>query len=289
MVGQALVTRLKLEGWHVSALVRPGSEPGKLDGSVAWEPSKGNLRLDSLQGFDAVVHLGGANIAEKRWTSERKKLIGDSRVQSTRLLSERLAALEKPPEVFICASAIGIYGNRGDEILTEASEPGSGFLAEVGKAWEAATIPAQQAGVRVVCARLGIVLAKEGGALGKMLTPFKLGLGGPLGNGNQYWSWITLQDVVNALLFCLDQVEIEGPVNLVSPQPVTNKTYTAVLAKVLSRPAFLPVPKLAARLALGEMAQPLLFDSTRVHPTVLLQKGFVFQHPELASGIRASL
>lgn len=289
LIGQALAAYLEGRGWQVKVLMRPGSDNPSGRESIAWNPSKGELEVEKLEGVQAVVHLGGANIAGERWSPARKKIIRDSRVHSTKLLSEALASLSRKPAVFLCASATGVYGDRGHETLTEASPAGKGFLAEVGLAWEAACETARRAKIRVVNARLSMVLSKEGGALEKMLMPFKLGLGGVMGSGEQYWSWIALQDAVAGLGYCLEESDITGAVNLTSPQPVTNKAFTKTFAKVISRPAFFPVPKWSARLVLGEMADALMFQSSRVIPKALLDHGFSFQYPTLEQAIKYEL
>jgi uncharacterized protein (TIGR01777 family) len=235
---------------------------------------------------DAVVHLAGANIAAGRWTAEQKARIRDSRVNSTRLLSETFAKLAQPPKVFVCASATGFYGDRGADIMTEDSPAGSGFLAEVCEAWEAATQPARNAGIRTVMLRFGMILSSAGGALAKMLLPFKLGVGGVIGSGDQYWSWIGLDDVVGAIHHALVNDTLEGAVNTVAPQPATNREFTKSLGKILGRPTIFPLPGFAARLALGEMADELLLASTRVEPAKLAASGYAFRHPELEGALR---
>lgn len=264
-------------------------KPSPTPGEIAWDPAAGQLDPQQLVGLDGVVHLSGEPIAGGRWTAARKRAILDSRVGSTRLLCERLAGLAVPPRVLVCASAIGYYGARGDELLDEQSAPGSGFLAEVCTAWEAACAPARDAGIRVVHARIGVVLAREGGALASMLPPFRLGLGGPLGDGRAFMSWITLEDLVGAIGHALTQDQVVGPMNAVAPNPVRNAEFTRALGQALHRPAVLPVPSLALRLALGEMGPALLLASTRVVPRVLLDTGYVFQHPTLAEALQATL
>jgi uncharacterized protein (TIGR01777 family) len=239
--------------------------------------------------MDAVVHLAGKNIAAGRWTQKLKEEIRQSRVQGTGLLCAALARLEQAPRVLISASAIGIYGSRGEEELTEDSPPGTGFLAEVGKAWEGATAPAQERGLRVVLARFGIALSAQGGALAKMLLPFKLGLGGRVGSGQQYFSWVALEDLVEAVGLILQKEELSGPVNVVAPNPVTNAELTRALGKVLGRPVICPLPAFAARLVLGELADEGLLASTRVVPARLRDSGFRFQHPELEGALRRLL
>jgi uncharacterized protein (TIGR01777 family) len=239
-----------------------------------------------MEGFDAVIHLAGDPIAEGRWTTEKKRRIRDSRVPFTRRLSETLAALHKPPKVLISASATGYYGDRGERILRESDPPGDGFLSEVCVEWEGATEPAIHAGIRVVQLRTGLVLAPEGGALEPMLLPFRAGLGGPLGNGRQWWSFIALDDLLYLIHHVLMKDSIRGPVNATSPEPVTNAQFTKILGRVLKRPAIIPVPKFALDLALGAMTGPLLFASAPVNPEKLLDSGFEFSYPSLEGALR---
>jgi uncharacterized protein (TIGR01777 family) len=239
-------------------------------------------------GIDAIVHLAGENISAGRWTADRKRMILASRVNGTRLLAERMAVLDRPPEVWISASAIGYYGDRGEESLEEGSGPGDGFLAEVCRAWENATA-AVPAAVRVVYLRTGLVLAREGGALGRMLTPFRLGVGCTLGSGQQYMSWITLEDLVAVICFVFAEKSLRGPVNAVAPESVTNREFTATLGRALGRRAVLSIPSFALRLALGAMAEDLLLASTRVFPRCLLDAGFVFCSSDLASALKRIL
>ena len=282
LVGRALVPLLTAEGHEAARLVR--SAPGA--GDVPWDPDAGTLGAEALEGFDGVVHLAGENIASGRWNTEKKRRIRESRVRGTRLLSETLAALKRPPRVLVSASAVGFYGDRGEEELTEASPAGTGFLSEVCREWEAATEAAEGKGVRVVHARLGIVLSRRGGALAKMLTPFRLGVGGVIGNGRQYMSWVTLDDAAAALGHLLAADTVMGPVNVVAPAPVTNREFTATLGRVLRRPAVFPVPGFMARLAFGEMAEALLLASARVKPEKLLDSGYAFRHGSLTEGLR---
>jgi uncharacterized protein (TIGR01777 family) len=244
------------------------------------------LNAHTIEGFDAVVHLAGESIAASRWTDAQKTKIRDSRVQGTTLLSETIAKLATPPKVLVCASAIGYYGNRGDTILREDSTIGAGFLAAVCQEWESAAEPAKKKGVRVVHVRTGIVLSPRGGALAKMLLPFKLGVGGIMGNGRQYWSWIALDDVIGAFHHALKTESLYGAVNAVAPAAVTNQEFTKTLGKVLSRPTIFPLPAFAARLALGEMADDLLLSSARLEPARLLATGYKFHHPELEGALR---
>jgi uncharacterized protein (TIGR01777 family) len=242
-----------------------------------------------FDGVDAVVHLAGENIAAGRWTSARKAEIRQSRVEGTRRLCEALARLAQPPRVFVSASAIGFYGDRGAQTLTEESGAGSGFLPDVCREWEAATEPASQAGIRVVNLRFGMVLSPAGGALQKMLPPFKLGLGGRIGSGAQFMSWIAIDDAVGAIHQALSAESLRGPVNAVAPTPVTNAEFARTLARILRRPAFMPVPQFAARLAFGEMADALLLASARVMPVRLQESGYHFRFPELEGALRHML
>ena len=282
LVGSALIPLLAGGGHEVARLGR--SAPGASE--IRWDPDAGALEASALEGFDGVIHLAGENIAAGRWNAARKRRIKESRVRGTLLLAETLAGLERPPRVLVSASAIGFYGDRGDEDLTEESPAGSGFLSEVCREWEAATEAAAAKGIRVVHARLGVVLSRDGGALAKMLTPFKLGAGGIVGNGRQYVSWITLDDTVAALAHLLATETVSGPVNLVAPAPVTNREFTKTLGRVLRRPTVFPLPGFVARVVFGEMADELLLGSTRVKPVNLLDSGYVFRHGSLEEGLR---
>jgi uncharacterized protein (TIGR01777 family) len=284
-VGSALATALRADGREVVALARGTAGPG----SVAWDPATGAVDVRALGAVDAVVHLAGENIAGARWTAARKRAIADSRGPVTERLCRALAALPAPPRVLVSASAIGIYGDRGDERLDEDSPAGSGFLADVARAWEAATTPARDAGVRVVNLRIGLVLDGRGGALPRMLLPFRLGLGGRLGHGRQWTSWITRHDLLRAIRCVLADTALHGPVLAVSPQPVTNATFAQALGRALHRPALLPAPAFALRLLLGEMADALLLASQRCVPTRLLAHGFAFDHADVDSALRAAL
>jgi uncharacterized protein (TIGR01777 family) len=239
-----------------------------------------------LEGLDVVVHLAGENIASGRWTSEKKRAIRESRVNGTSLLSESLARLSRPPSVFLSASAIGYYGDRGDELLTEESPPGKGFLPDVCTNWEKATAPAVEKGIRTVHTRFGIILDANEGALAKMLTPFRMGIGGRIGDGKQWMSWIALADVVDALKYLIEDTSTRGPVNFVAPNPVTNAEFTKALGRVLSRPTLFPVPAFGVRLAFGEMADALLLSSQKVEPSVLADRGFPFTWPTLEPALR---
>ena len=283
LVGSALVPFLSAAGHEVVRLVRtPAPTP---EGTLHWDP-RGPLAPECVAGFDAVVHLAGAGIADRRWSAARKATILDSRVDGTRTLAVALSECKAPPRVFVCASATGFYGDRGDEVVDEAAAPGGGFLPEVCAAWEAAAEPARAAGLRVAHVRIGIVLDPRGGALGKMLPIFKLGLAGRLGAGTQWMSWIAIDDLLDVLHRALVDARVRGPLNAVAPNPVTNAAFTATLARVLRRPAFLPAPAFALRLALGEMAQPLLLASTRVVPAGLLALEHRFRHPDLEGALR---
>lgn len=281
LIGSALIPALTSEGHRVSCLVRSKSKLGNRD--TYWDPAAGELYSPGLEGLDAVIHLAGESIAGGRWTVARKARIRDSRIQGTRLLSETLAHLAHPPKVFISTSAVGYYGDRADEVLTEPSPPGSNFLAGVCREWESATEPAAQHGIRVVILRLGVVLSSKGGALAKMLTPFRMGVGGIIGSGKQYMSWLAMDDLVRIIHHALKTELLNGPTNAVAPNPVTNAEFTKTLGRVLGRPTVLPMPAFAARLAFGEMADELLLPSQRVVPTELLASGFVFRHPDLES------
>ena len=287
LIGRRLAAHVEESGYLVHRLVRTPPRPSSTE--ISWDPRRGAIDRDALEGISAVVHLAGENIASGRWTAARKKSIRDSRVEGTRLLCEALAGLEQPPATLIAASAIGYYGDRGDEILTEESGPGQGFLAEVCQAWEAATEPAHRAGIRVVNLRIGVVLSATGGALGRMLTPFKWGLGGKLGNGRQYMSWLTLEDLIRAIRHLITNESASGPVNAVAPNPVTNAEFTKTLGRVLGRPAMLPVPALIIRRAFGEMGRELLLASSRVEPAQLRARGFQFRYPELEGALRSAL
>jgi uncharacterized protein len=284
LVGSALVPSLKAKGHEVIRLVR--SEPKDSSSEVYWNPEKGILSTDALEGLDGVVHLAGDNLAKGRWTDEKKRRIRESRVKGTTLLSETLAKLERKPEVLVSASAIGFYGNRADEILDERSASGEDFLAEVCRAWELSTQSAAQSGVRVVHLRFGVILSGEGGALKKMLLPFRMGVGGKLGDGKQYMSWIAIDDAVGAIEHALVNDDLRGAVNTVAPEAVTNYEFTKAMGRTLSRPTIFPVPKFAARLAFGEMADATLLTSQRVEPARLKETGFVFKYPKLEDALR---
>lgn len=278
MVGSALAAYLTSQGDQVDRLVRRNPQQ---EGEIAWYPEDKSVDPAHLEGYDVVYHLAGENIAEGRWTDEKKARIRDSRIVGTSFLCDTLAKLAKPPGKIVAASAIGFYGDRGDEILREDSSPGEGFLPNVCEEWEQATKTASSKGIPVVNCRIGIVLDKSGGALAKMLPPFKMGVGGTLGPGTQYMSWITLADLVAALHYCAETDSLTGPVNAVAPNAVTNRAITKALGRTVHRPTLLPMPAFAAKLAFGEMADALLLSSTRVEPRRLLESGFTFQHPEI--------
>jgi uncharacterized protein (TIGR01777 family) len=291
LVGTALVKALGRDGHMVCRLMRPDSAANNevKDGfNVVWNPATGELGGAGV-GPDAVVNLAGASIADGRWTAERKAVLRASRIDTTRALVEALAQMNVRPSVLVSASAIGIYGDRGDELLTEESKAGTGFLAGLAKDWEAEALKAEALGIRVVLARFGIILAREGGALAKMLLPFRLGAGGRLGSGQQWMSWVTLEDVVGTLRMLIEKAAVRGAVNVVAPQPLKNADFTKVLAKALHRPALFPAPGFALRLALGEMADALVLSSQRVAPQRLEQAGFRFAHGDLATALGAIL
>lgn len=281
LVGSALVFNLISDGHQVFRLVRSSKQDG-----IVWDPKQPFADRSVLEAFDAVIHLAGESIAEGRWNEQRKRAIRESRVSGTRHLSDAIASLNSPPKVFVCASASGYYGDRGDEILREESPPGTGFLPDVCKEWEAATQSAADKGIRVVNTRFGIILSQKGGALPKMLTPFKLGAGGRIGSGKQYWSWIDLDDVVGVIEHCVNNDALQGPVNTSTPNPVTNAVFTQTLARVLKRPAIFPVPAFAARAAFGEMADALLLCSFKMEPAKLIASGYTFAYPDLESSLR---
>ena len=288
LVGQALVRSLMSEGHGVTRLVRGGAQTFRAPNSVAvnWDPERGQLDAGELEGHDAAVHLAGEPVAEGRWTDEKKRRILESRVKSTRLLAETLAGLKDKPEVLVSASATGFYGDRGAEVLVEESASGEDFLSEVCREWEKAALPASRAGIRVVHTRIGIVLSGEGGALGKMLTPFKLGVGGKVGSGEQYMSWITLDDLIGVIKHAIENEHVRGPVNAVAPNPVTNAEFTKALGHVLGRPTVFAMPAFAARLAFGEMADAVLLAGARVEPARLKETGYQFKHTEIEEALR---
>lgn len=286
LVGTPLCVALEGAGHEVVRLVR--REPSAAD-EVRWDPAGGSVDTAGLAGVDAVVHLAGENVGAFPWNAARKRRIMDSRDKGTRTLTEALAGMDAPPRVFLSASAIGIYGNRGDEVLTEESSFGDGFLAEVCERWEAATAPLEDAPTRVIRMRTGVVLTRQGGALAKMYWPFWLGGGGVVGSGKQYMSWISLEDTVAGFLFALDHESVTGAVNLVGPAPVTNRQFTKALGRALGRPTIFPLPAFVARLVFGEMGEEILLAGQRVVPQRLLDEGFEFQHATLDEALEAAL
>jgi uncharacterized protein len=286
LIGSELVSLLRENQHHVIRLVRR-TEPG-ID-EIIWDPIAGTLNPQAFEGMDAVVHLAGENIAAGRWTVERKRRIRESRIKGTQLLAQSLARLFDPPKVMVSVSAIGYYGSRGDERLDEESDAGIGFLPDLCQQWEAATHAAILRGIRVVIPRVGMVLSAKGGALPLMLPAFRLGIGGRIGSGRQYMSWITLQDLVGVINHVINNSFLQGPVNAVSPNPVTNREFTKVLAHALARPSLFALPSCAARLAFGEMADEALLASARVFPERLKQSGFKFKFPDLESALQQVL
>jgi hypothetical protein len=283
-IGAALLPSLKTGGYEVTRLVRGAASR---DAQISWNPAK-PIAPDMVSGFDAVIHLAGESIVG-RWTKTKKAKIRDSRVDGTTNLTEALAQAKRKPEVFVCSSAIGYYGDRGNEVLNERSKPGTGFLADVCRDWEAATQAAAQAGIRTVQMRTGVVLSPKGGALGKMLPPFKIGVGGKIGDGRQWMSWIDVQDMVGAIHHILKSDLLQGPVNMVAPKPVTNAEFTKTLGSVLSRPTILPIPAFAVKLALGEMGETVLLGSQRVEPAELLTSGYPFRFGSLRASLESLL
>ncbi len=293
LIGTALIDRLSGDGHRATRLVRGAPSRGGRTGDVSWDPDRGAIDVTGIERagpFDGVVHLAGAGIGDKRWSADRKAIILESRIESTRLLVDALGRLSTPPPALVSASAVGWYGNRGDELLTEASNPGTGFLAEVCQAWEAAAEPAAQFGIRTVHLRTGVVISGTGGALGKQLPLFRLGLGGRMGTGHQYRSWIALEDEVSVILRCLGDAGLSGPVNATAPHPVTDGDLARSLGAALNRPSVVSVPAVALRLALGrEMADELVLGGQRVLPASLQSVGFEFAHAFLHDAVRAAL
>lgn len=277
LVGSALIPVLKKLGGQITRLVRSKPKAGEIE----WHPNQDEVSSRLLEGFEVIINFAGENIAGGRWTDDQKRKIRDSRVNGTHLLSEAIAKLTQKPRVFVCASATGIYGDRDDETLDEQSESGGGFLAGVCREWEKACEPAIKAGTRVVNLRFGPIIAREGGMLAKLLTPFKMGMGGKVGSGKQFISWVALEDAVNAVMLAIQDESIRGPLNVVSPNPVTNEEFTKTLGHALNRPTALAMPAFAARLAFGEMADEMLLASQKVIPKRLTTAGFVFKYPEL--------
>ncbi len=287
MVGSALASVLEERGDRVLRLTRTGSGGGP--GTVAWDPASGSLDAAALEGIDAAVHLAGENIAAGRWNAAKKRRILESRVHATRLLAQTLTRLARPPRCLVSASAVGYYGDRGAEILREDSPPGTGFLPEVCLAWEREAQAAAAAGIRLVLLRIGVVLSRSGGMLARLLPLFRLGFGGKIGSGEQYMSWVTLEDLVEIVLHALGDASLSGPVNAVTPNAVRNAEFTRTLGRVLRRPTFFAVPAPLARLALGEMADALLLASARVEPAALARTSFRFRYPLLEPALRRLL
>ena len=286
LIGTALRDELAAAGHEVIRIVRRSSPSA---GDISWDPVAGKLDRAAMEGIDAVVNLAGEGIGNKRWSDQQKQKLVDSRVKGTTLLAETLAGMDRPPAVLLSGSAIGFYGDRGDQVLTERSDAGHSFLGELCVKWEGATAAASQAGIRVAHLRTGVVLSKQGGALAKMLPLFKFGLGGKMGSGRAYWSWISLADEVGAIAFLLEH-PVSGPVNLTAPAPVTNAEFTKALGQVLHRPTLLPVPAFGPKLLLGaELADALLFSSARVLPQALNDAGYSFHHPDVTSGLESAL
>lgn len=283
LIGTALTTRL--QDRHDIVPLRRG---GRSDG-IGWDPDGGTLDPTALSGADAVVHLAGTGIADRRWSAAVKQSIRDSRVRGTGLLARSMAAAETPPPVLVCASAIGYYGDRGDTVLDEDSSAGEGFLSDVCAEWEAAAQPARDAGIRVVHLRIGVVLTAAGGALAQMLPPFKMGVGGVIGSGQQYMSWIALDDLTALFAYAIESPDLAGAVNAVAPTPVTNREFTKALGQALGRPTVFPLPGVVARLMFGEMADALLLASTRVVPARLGRTDFTFTHERLDTALSAAL
>lgn len=286
LIGGALAEALAAEGQTVLRLVRRAA---KRADEIAWDPGIGAIARAALESVDAVVHLAGAGIADRRWSTSRKAEILASRVNGTSLLAETIAGLSARPRVFLSASAVGYYGSRGEERLTESSESGAGFLAEVCRAWESAVGPAERSGVRTVRLRFGVVLSRRGGALAKMLPAFKFGLGGPLGSGGQGFSWIALDDVVAAIKFVVDRADIAGPVNVVAPHPVPQRELARALGRVLGRPAFVPMPAFAVRALFGDMGREALLGGQFVVPEVLSRAGFQWRAPVVERALASCL
>jgi len=284
LIGAALLPALRTSGYEIARLARGTTSSNE---RIAWDPAR-PLAPESVSGFDAVIHLAGESIVG-RWTEAKKRRVRESRVQGTRNLAEALAAAPLRPRLLISASAIGYYGDRGDETLGEHSPSGNGFLPEVCREWEAAAEPAAKAGIRTVQMRFGLVLSPSGGALQKMLPPFRMGIGGNMGNGRQWWSWVDIDDLVGAIQHVIKTDTLRGPVNVVAPSPARNAEFTKTLASVLSRPAIFPMPAFAARLVFGQMGDELLLASQRVEPAKLMASGYVFQKPDLRSALSAIL
>lgn len=289
LVGTALQKLLKDDGYEIGVLSRGKKRGLKGVKEIVWDIPKGEIDAAGLEGCKAVVHLAGKNIGDGYWTKSFKAACRDSRIQGTKLLAEALAGLKDKPEVYVQASAVGLYSDRREELLDEDATPAEDFLGTLCRDWEAAGMPAQRAGIRTVWTRIGVVLSKEGGALGKMLLPFKLCLGGRLGSGDQWMSWVALDDVVRAIHFAIETPELSGPANLASPNPARNREFTAAMGQVLGRPTPFPVPGFVVRTIFGEMGDNLLLGSTRVRPKALLDAGFEFRYPELVPALEAAI
>lgn len=285
LIGTQLTRFLTENGHHVYRMQRNGQS----DQPFSWDPAAGNISMDDAIQLDAVINLSGASIADGRWTEKRKKLILESRINSTRLLAETLADMQNRPKVFISGSAIGFYGDSGEQAVDEDSKPGSNFLATVAQRWEEAAQPASAAGIRTVNIRTGVVLSPEAGMLDKLLLPFKLGLGGIVGNGKQYLSWVSIHEIINMIQFLLENESLSGPVNLVAREPVTNHTFTKTLGVVLNRPTLIPLPAYAVKLAFGEMGEELLLSGARVMPKRLTDAGYEFVDISLEAALRSLL
>jgi len=283
LVGSELISLLTQKGHTVTRLVRELPVAGKHE--ISWNPKQGKLDPNEVEGFDVYINLAGDNISSGRWTASKKMEILESRVCATKLLCETAAHLKQPPKLIINASAVGFYGSRGETVVDESDPQGDGFLANVCNLWEQSTESAQKVGIRVALIRIGVVLAKEGGALASMLFPFKMGLGGVIGSGKQYMSWVALDDLVRIFAFVIENDGIRGPINAVSPNPVTNYEFTKTLGKVLHRPTIFPMPAILVRLAFGEMGDELLLGSTRVEGLKLREAGYQFQYPKLEEAL----
>jgi uncharacterized protein (TIGR01777 family) len=287
LVGAALTKAFRAEGSTIAHLVRSGGAAP--DDGIRWDPRSGSVDASAMEGADAVINLNGASIAGGRWTPERKAILRASRVDATRTLVDALARLRRKPRVLVSSSAVGYYGDRGDEILTESSGAGTGFLAEMARDWEAEAMHAEASGIRTVLVRFGVILSPEGGALPRMLTPFKLGVGGRLGSGKQWMPWIALEDAISAIRFAIANADMSGPVNVVAPNAVENAEFTRTLAHALHRPAIFPAPAFVLRLVLGEMADELLLAGQRARPEKLLAAGYAFRFDTLDTALKAIL
>lgn len=295
MIGGALAASLRDDGHTVTGVTR--SQPGRDE--IQWSPDEGRIDVDGLRGADAVVHLAGENIGfaswhprdiiAARWTADTKRELRTSRIDGTTLIARTLAGMDDGPRTLVSASAVGYYGDRGDEVLTEASAPGDLFMSELCRDWERSADPAREAGLRVVHPRIGIVQTPRDGALQRSLPVFRMGLGGPFGSGRQWWSWVMLTDVIGVLRHALDNDDVAGPLNVTAPEPVTNGQWTKVLGRVLGRPAVLPVPRFGPRLVFGGMADELIYTSARVLPEVTLASGYTFRYTDLEAGLRSVL